>query len=106
MNLPQFENAFFHLQWLIIGKLNASWLWLEEWLIDVHLWVRVDAIVGDVEVLNNLRLWKLIDNASARFLVFDKLAGHLLVKEDGLAMRFERVKLTFFIDFGSGWASF
>ena len=46
-------------------------LWLEERLIDVHLGVGVDAVVGDVEMLNNLRLWKLINNASSRLLVFD-----------------------------------
>jgi hypothetical protein len=53
-------------------------LWLEERLVNVHLRVAVNAVVGDVEVLNDLWFWKLINNTSTRLLVFDQLAGHLL----------------------------
>jgi hypothetical protein len=45
-------------------------LWLEERLINIDLRVTVNAIVGDIEVLDDLGFWELINNASARLLVF------------------------------------
>jgi hypothetical protein len=59
------------LERLVVGELDDVRLRLEEGLVNVHLRVAVYAIVGDVEVLNDLRFWELINNTSTRLLVFD-----------------------------------
>ena len=71
---------FFHLEWLIVGELDDVGLWLEQRLIYVHLRVGVDAIVRDVEMLDDLWLWKLVHDATARLLVLDELARYLINK--------------------------
>lgn len=70
-HLPQFQDLLLDLEGLVVRELDHVRLCLEEWLVDVHLGVAVDAVVGDVEVLNDLRLGKLVDDASPRLLVFD-----------------------------------
>jgi hypothetical protein len=59
------------LERLVVGELDDVRLRLEEGLVNVHLRVAVYAIVGDVEVLNDLRFRELINNTSTRLLVFD-----------------------------------
>jgi hypothetical protein len=68
--VSEFQDLLFDLKRLVIGELDNMRLWLEERLINIDLRVTVNAIVGDIEVLDDLGFWKLINNASARLLVF------------------------------------
>jgi len=70
---------------------------LEERFVNMHLRVRVDRVVYDVEELDDLRLRILLNNAFARFLVLYELAGVLseVVKSEAG---------TFFIDLIRGYA--
>jgi len=77
VDLPQSQDVLFHLEWLVVGELDHVRLWLEQRLINVYLRVRVDAVVCDVEMLDDLWLGKLINDAPAGLLVLDKLARNL-----------------------------
>ena len=70
-NLPQLQDLLLDLEWLVVGELDHMRLRLEEGLVDVYLRIAVDAVVGDVEVLNDPGLGELINDASSRLLVFD-----------------------------------
>ena len=70
-NLPQLQDLLLDLEWLVVGELDHMRLGLEEGLVDVYLRIAVDAVVGDVEVLNDPGLGELINDASSRLLVFD-----------------------------------
>ena len=76
-HLPQFEDLLFDLQGFVVGELDNGWLCLEQGLIDVHLRVSVDAVVCDVEVLDDLGFGELVHNAAARLLILDQLARYL-----------------------------
>lgn len=69
--VPELQDLLFDLKRLVVRELDDVRLWLEERLVNLHLRVAVYAIVGDVEVLNDLGLRELINNTSTRLLVFD-----------------------------------
>ena len=76
-DLPELQNVLFDLERLVVRELDDMRLWLEERLVDVNLRVSVDAVVRDVEMLDDLRFWELVNDAPAGLLVLDELAGHL-----------------------------
>jgi hypothetical protein len=76
-DLPQSQDVLLHLERLVVGELDHVRLWLEQRLINVYLRVRVDAVVCDVEMLDDLWLGELINDAPAGLLVLDKLARNL-----------------------------
>jgi len=49
----------------------------EQGLINVDLGVSVDGVVAYVEELDDLGFWELLDDALARALIFNQLAGNL-----------------------------
>lgn len=53
------------------------WFRGEERLVHVHLGVRVDGVVSNIQKLDDLGLRKLFDDAFSRLLVFDELARDL-----------------------------
>lgn len=65
---------------LVVGELDDVRLWLEQGLVNIHLRVGVDAVVSDVEMLDDFWLWELIHDAAARLLVLDELARYLTRK--------------------------
>ena len=67
--LPQLQDVLFDLERLVVGELDDMWLWLEQRLVYVNLRVSIDAVVSDVEVLDDLRFGKLVDEAPASLLV-------------------------------------
>lgn len=71
----------FHLEWLVVGELDHVRLRLEQGLVNIHLRVRVDAVVRDVEMLDDSWLWELIHDAAARLLVLDELARYLVKRK-------------------------
>jgi hypothetical protein len=65
---------FFDLQWLVVGELDDCWFSLEERLVHINLRVGVDAVVCDVEVLDDLGPRELVYDAATRLLVLHQLA--------------------------------
>jgi hypothetical protein len=53
------------LERLVVGELDDVRLSLKQWLINIHLRVRVDAVVCYVEMLDDLGLRELVHNAPA-----------------------------------------
>lgn len=64
-HLPQLENHLLYLERLVVGELDDVRLSLKQWLINIHLRVRVDAVVCYVEMLDDLGLRELVHNAPA-----------------------------------------
>ena len=61
--LPQGEDGLLGLERLVVGELDYVWDGSEQGLVHVHLGVSVDAVVADVEELNDLGFWELFDDA-------------------------------------------
>ena len=61
--LPQGEDGLLGLEWLVVRELDHVRDGGKQRLVHVHLGVRVDAVVPDVEELNDLGFWELFDDA-------------------------------------------
>jgi len=73
------------LEGLVVRELDHVGFGREEGLVDVHLGVGVDAVVADVEELDDLRLWELLEDRLTRLLVLDELAGNLTRKAKNIS---------------------
>lgn len=65
------------LERLVVGELDYVRNRGEQGLVHMHLGVGVDAVVADVEELNDLGFWELFDDAFATALIFNELTGNL-----------------------------
>ena len=75
--LPQREDCLLGLQRLVVRELNHVRDWGEQGLVHMDLGVSVDAVVADVQELNDLGFGKLFDDALAGALILDKLTWNL-----------------------------
>ena len=104
-NLPQREDCLLGLERLVVSELDYVRDRGEQGLVHMHLGVGVDAVVADVEELNDLGFWELFDDAFATALIFNELTGNLKQRKerDDIGERLSRSKEvdwepTFFID--------